>query len=148
MIKILQNSKSNRAFYELVRAMGDNERLVYHSKFRWLFREKVMKRELVWFGGSMGEKTTELDPLIQDLFWLVRLAFLVNIFGVLNVLNITWQGCKIDMFEATFKITSFKQKRKNLEEEICNRIKTLKTLQTFTSPCKWKDINRIQSSIL
>ena len=50
--------------------------------------------------------------LIQDLFWLARLAYLVDIFGVLSVLNITLQGCEINIFEAISKITSFEEKLK------------------------------------
>ena len=34
--------------------------------------------------------------MIQNLFLLARLAFLVDIFGMPNVLNITLQGCGID----------------------------------------------------
>ena len=81
---------------------------------------------------------TRRAQLIQDLFWLARLVYLVDIFGMLNVLNITLQGCETDIFEATSKITSFKEKLQSLEEEICNNnLKTLKALQTFMSTCKW-----------
>ena len=44
--EILKSSKSNRAFHELVKEMGDDERLVYHSEVRWLSRGKVMEK--VW----------------------------------------------------------------------------------------------------
>ena len=36
---ILKKSKSNCAFHELVKEMGDDVRLVYHSEARWLSRE-------------------------------------------------------------------------------------------------------------
>ena len=61
---ILKKPKSNRAFHELVREMGDDVRHVYHSEVRWLSHGRVIERvwklreELVC--GSMGEKTTEL----------------------------------------------------------------------------------------
>ena len=71
--------------------MKDDKRLVYHSEVRLLFRGRVMERvwklldELpVWFNGREDHRA----HLIQDLFWLVRLAYLVDIFGLLNVLNI------------------------------------------------------------
>ena len=38
----LKNTKSNRAFHELVKEMGDCGRLVYHSNVWWLSRGKVM----------------------------------------------------------------------------------------------------------
>ena len=139
-IPLLKNAKSNRAFHELVKEMGDDERLVYHTEVRWLPRERVMERvwklrkELaVWFNGREDHRAC----LIQDLFWLARLAYLVDILGMLNI---TLQGYGIDVFEATSKITSFKEKLQTLEKEICNNnLKTLKTLQTFMSTCKWEE---------
>ena len=41
---ILKKPKSNRAFHELVREMGDDMRLVYHSEVRWLSRGRVIER--------------------------------------------------------------------------------------------------------
>ena len=90
----------------------------------------------MWFNGREDHRAN----MIQNLFWLARLAYLVDIFGMLNVLNITLQGCGIDIFEATSKITSFKQKLESLEKEICsNNLQNLKTLQTFMSTCKWEE---------
>ena len=43
---ILKKLKSNLVFYELVREMGDDVRLVYHSELRWLSRGRVIER--VW----------------------------------------------------------------------------------------------------
>ena len=40
----LKNAKSNRAFHELVKEMGDDVRLVYHAEVRWLSRGRVMER--------------------------------------------------------------------------------------------------------
>ena len=62
---------------------------------------------------------------------------------MLNVLNITLQGCGIDIFEATSKITSFKQKLESLEKEICsNNLQNLKMLQTFMSTCIWEEVEQ------
>ena len=86
----------------------------------WKLREELV----VWCNGREDHRA----HIIQNLFWLARLAYLVDIFGMLNVLNITLQGCGIDIFEVTSKITSFKQKLKSLEKEICsNNLKNLKT---------------------
>ena len=91
---ILKKPKSNRAFHELVREMGDDVRLVHHSEVNWLSRGKVIERvwklrkKLVWFNGLEEHRAN----MIQNLFWLARLAFLVDIFGMLNVFNITLQG--------------------------------------------------------
>lgn len=139
---ILKKPKSNRAFHELVREMGDDVQLVYHSEVRWLSRGRVIERVwklrqnfVVWFNGREEDRANTL----QNLFWLARLDYLVNIFGMLNMLNNTLQGCGIDIFEATSKITSFKQKLESLEKEICsNNLQNLKMLQTFMSTCKWE----------
>ena len=55
---ILKKSKSNRAFQELVREMGNDVRLVYHSEVRCLSHGRVIEREwkwreelVVWFNG-------------------------------------------------------------------------------------------------
>ena len=121
---ILKNSKSNRAFHKLVREMGDEGCLVYLSEVRWLSRGRVMERVwklreelVVWLNGREDHRA----HLIQDLFWLGKLGYLVEIFGMLNVLNITLQGCGIDRFEATSKIISFKRKIQSLKEEICSK---------------------------
>ena len=118
---ILKKSKSNRACHELVKEMGDDVRLVYHSEVRWLSRGRVIDRVwklreklAVWFNGREDHST----HMIQNLFWLARLAYLVDIFGALNVLNIILQGSEIDIFEATSKITSFKQKLESLEKNL------------------------------
>ena len=98
----------------------------------WKLREEL----LVWFNGREDHRA----HLIQDLFWLARLTYLVDIFGLLNVLNIALQECRIDKFEETSKITSGKEKLQSLEEEICNNnLKTLTTLQTLMFTCKWEE---------
>ena len=117
---ILKKSNSNRAFHELVREMADDVRLVCHPEARWLSRGRViesvwkLREELVvWFNGREDHRA----HMIQNLFWRARLAYLVDIFGMLNVLKITPQGCGIDIFEATSKITSFKQNLESLKKK-------------------------------
>ena len=74
---ILKNSKSNHAFHELVREMGDDGRFVCHSEVRWLSRERDMeevgklREELVLrFNGREDHRA----HLSQNLFWLARPA--------------------------------------------------------------------------
>ena len=72
--------------------MRDDVPLVYHSEISWLSRGRAIKRvwklreELVmWFNGRDDHRA----HMIQNLFWFARLAYLVDIFGMLNELNIT-----------------------------------------------------------
>ena len=56
------------------------------------------------------------------------------------MLNIILQECGIAIFEATSKITSFKQKLESFGKEICrNNQQNLKTFQTFVPTCKWEE---------
>ena len=41
---ILKNTKSNGAFHTLIKEMGDDGHLVYHSEVRWLSCGRVMER--------------------------------------------------------------------------------------------------------
>ena len=119
-------------FHELVKEMGHDVHLVYQSEVRWVSYGKVIEKVwelreelVVWFNGRENHRA----HMIQNLFWLAKLAYLVDIFSMLNVLNITLQRCGIDILEATSKITSFKQKLESLEKEICsNNLKNLKML--------------------
>jgi len=54
--------------------------------------------------------------------------------------NLTFEGCRIDVFEAAYENTSLKSVIQNLEEEICNdNLISLKSLQSFMSTCKWEE---------
>ena len=92
--------------------MGDDGHLVYYSEVRWLFYRGVMEKEwkfqeefVMWLNRQNDYRT----HLVQNLFWLAKLAYLFDIFGMLDILNIIIQECENDIFEATFKITLFKQ---------------------------------------
>ena len=52
---------------------------------------------------------------------------------MLNMLNITVQGCGIDIFEATSKITSITEKLQSSEDESCNN--NLKTRRRCRLAC-------------
>ena len=56
----------------------------------------TLKVEWLSHGKVMGKKDHR-GPLIQDLLWLAWLAYPVDIFGILSMLNITLQGCGINL---------------------------------------------------
>ena len=69
----------------------------------WKLREKLVV--------CLNGKEDYRAHTIQDLFWLASLAYLVDIVGRSYVLNIILKGCGIDIFEATSKLISFKEKK-------------------------------------
>ena len=80
---------------------------------RWLSRGKTLTR--------LFELRTELEAFLTDIplnlkdrlsdkSWLFRLAFLADMFGKLNELNLSLQGKQTTVFNANNKITAFKRK--------------------------------------
>jgi hypothetical protein len=91
------------------------ETLVLHTIIRWLFKGKVLSRfyelrnELLEI--FVTEKS-EFAALIKDETWCSKVAYLVDIFEHLNILNASMQGKEQNLFTSRDKLHGFLRKIK------------------------------------
>lgn len=137
-VKMINTIKSSalrsRVYSAICEDMDENHKaLLYHTEVRWLSRGKTLTRlfelrdELkVFFMKSIEnpkkrqkkKSEEEKKPLLEKLFvsklndqeWMCMLAYLADIFGCLNELNLQTQGKRANCFYFWNKIQSFKKK--------------------------------------
>lgn len=120
-IKIVNSIKSqplnSRVFAEICAELGTkHEHLLFHSDVRWLSRGKVLSRlyellhELSIFMTEHRKSHGEYLRYLNDKKWKVKLAYLADIFSLLNGLNLQLQGKDMNCFTFMNKIDAFKKK--------------------------------------
>ena len=93
--------------------MCDDTGLLYYCEAHWLCRAKVLQRvfelkeEIAIF---LSDNNRDEAHLFYDKKLLIKLAYLVDIFQRLSILNKSMQGLRIYAFTQKDKITEFMNK--------------------------------------
>ena len=129
VIKMVNNVKgsalNSRLFKILCEDLGaDHSVLLFHSNVRWLSRGNVTKcvyelrKELLGFFQQSNTCETLVTSLRDDFFILI-LAYLVDIFDAQNMLNKNLQGKDLTVCEFIAKVKAFLAKLRLWRGNIC-----------------------------
>ncbi|XP_023214246.1 SCAN domain-containing protein 3-like [Centruroides sculpturatus] len=87
--------------------------LLLYTEIRWLSRGKSLTRVFKLqepLQRFLSEKKSPLAPHFSNKVWVAKLAYLCDIFRLLNELNLTLQGKMTTVFKLAYKVAAFKAK--------------------------------------
>ena len=131
IIKVVNYIKArplnSRVFKVLCEEMGsEHKQLLLHSEVRWLSRGRVLSRifelrdEVELF--FRNDEKFHLKDRFHDFYWLAKLAYLADIFCVLNELNLSLQGTTINIFKVQDKVEAIMKKFDLWGKRLQNRV--------------------------
>ncbi|XP_046511643.1 protein FAM200B [Equus quagga] len=114
VVNFIKGSSLNSRLLEIFCSeIGTNHaHLLYHTKVRWLSHGKILSRvyelrnEIHIF---LIEKKSHLASIFEDDIWVTKLAYLTDVFGILNELSLKLQGKSSDIFEHVERIQGFRK---------------------------------------
>jgi len=124
-VKFINFNKSrplnSRIFSALCKEMGsDHEHLLLHCEVRWLSRGNVLKglielKEEVSVFLEQNPPTSkdaifEFKDRFHDANWLVKVAYICDVFDFLNNLNLALQGENVTIFKVQEKVEAATKK--------------------------------------
>ena len=126
MVNVVKTSALNTRLFKLIcEDLGsDHTCLLYHTEVRWLSRGNITKPlfelrdELLAF---LREKDYDFRKYLEDEEFIIRLAYLSDIFEAINLLNLSFQGPNCTVVEFISKLGAFILKldlwKKNVESK-------------------------------
>ncbi|XP_059366129.1 zinc finger BED domain-containing protein 5-like [Carassius carassius] len=136
-----------RIFSALCEEMGsDHTAVLFHSESRWLSRGKVLSRvfelrdEIRIF---LEEEENKLAHKFNNNKFLMKLAYLSDMFQKLNELNLQMQGSNTHLPHLADKITSFTRKLEMWEQRVTEgNIDSFENLKSFI------EVNKLQNTVI
>ena len=115
MINLIKARALNTWLFEQICEDMDAEHkcLLLHTEVRWLSQGKSLNRVFELrepLQRFLLEKNSDLANKFSDEKWLLKLAYLCDIFNLLNKLNLSLQGKMTTEFKLEDKVAAFKDK--------------------------------------
>ena len=128
---------NSRLFKKLCSELdAPNDVLLYHTDVRWLSKGKVLKRvfdlrnELKTFFNKKSK--SQFEALFGDKNQLHKIAYLVDIFTILNNFNVSLQGPNATCLDLSERIRAFQLKLKLWQKKLDeNKLYMLSNLSAF-----------------
>ena len=127
MINFIKAHALNTRLFEQICEDMDAEHkcLLLHTEVRWLSRGKSLNRVFELrepLQRFLLEKNSDLANKFSDEKWVLKLAYLCDIFNLLNELNLSLQGKMKTVFKLADKVAAFKDKLKSWEQQVNKRV--------------------------